>query len=348
MPEADILSRLDSALQEETGIAPESEAPDEEIVQEAEAAEPTGEKEPVEGSPNSDEESEEVVEEEIHSLSDLATHLGVDVADLYNVTLPVTAPDGSKREVTLGEWKDAFQEHEALRSERRKFEDQVQKAQTEIVQKAQNLDAAYIQADSMIKTAEKQILGEIDGPEMIQLRASNPAEYAAKKQEYKERLAELQNMRQQAITGYQQQMQENHQKMEAQRQEYLRSQAALLPQLIPEWRDEKTRESERSELSQYLVSAGFPQQQVDSIDNASIVAIARKAMLWDKQQKSNPAAKKKVLSIGGKVLKSGKAPTKVDRKQAEYQKDRAAVKKAATGHASEKAAQALIEKYFLD
>lgn len=344
MPQNDVLSRLDAVLGEETELAPEQEIADEEVQESEERLGEESEKPEV---VSKEVDEEEVEEREIASLSDLAEHLGVDVADLYNVTLPVTAGDGTKKEVSLGEWKDAYQDREHLLAERRKFETRMGEVQQEIARKAQGLDGAYIQADQMIKAAEKQLIGEIDGPEMIQLRANNPAEYAAKKQEYRDRLTELQGMRQQAVMGYQQQMQENQRKLEMQRQEFLQSQAAMLPQIIPEWKDERRRQAESAELSEYLISAGFPKEQVESVDNASMVAIARKAMLWDKQQKSKPEVKKKILSIGGKVLKSGKAPTKTDRRVDERNQAKAKIRKASPRD-SEKAAQAYIEKYLLD
>jgi hypothetical protein len=259
----------------------------------------------------------------------------------------VTAGDGTKREVTIGEWKDSYQEHGTLLAERRRLEQEVEQTKLEVMEKMKSLDAAYIQADQLVSFAERQILGKVDDAEMTQLRVTNPAEYAIKKQEYMDGLAELRNLRQQAVVHYQQQMAEGQQKMEVQRNEYLQNQASLLPTLIPEWSDSSRMETEKSELSNYLTSYGIPEEEVRAIDSALVVSLARKAMLWDKQQKVKPDAKKRKLTVGGKVLKPGKPKSKSDRESSSRQQARLKIRNAPSGRQSEKAAQAYIEEFLL-
>lgn len=324
MPPDDVLSRLNDFFEEEEqSQAPEPEEEETDGMQEKRQGE---RQEPAEKvTTDAEEDAEEDDEEEVienPTLHDLAEHLETDLAGIYAVTVPVTLPDGSKADVPLGEIKDSYQELKILKTERSKFEQEMEKNREEILQKGQVLDIAYIQANQMIEAAEKQLLGEIDGPEMVQLRASNPAEYAAKKQEYTEGLGKLNNMRQQAVSTYQQHMIQVQQQEAANRQAYLQNQAGVLQEKIPEWKDSRVRDAERSEITDYLIAEGIPPNEINEISSASVVAIARKAMLFDKQQKSNPKAKRKALSLGGKRITSGKTPSKIDKRNQKVMEDR--------------------------
>ena len=87
---------------------PQPEEVNEEPAQDSEVEEaPTAEKEE---SPS----GEDVEELNISSFNELAEHLGIDIADMYQLAVPINTPEGRK-EVTLGEWKDSVQAAEQLK-----------------------------------------------------------------------------------------------------------------------------------------------------------------------------------------------------------------------------------------
>ena len=96
--------------------APQLEAVEaEQPAEQAEQPEQTEQAEQTEEQPQASDETAEAVEEEaleVSSISDLAEHLGVETADLYNVSIPITDANGERKEVSLGEWKDTFQNNE--------------------------------------------------------------------------------------------------------------------------------------------------------------------------------------------------------------------------------------------
>lgn len=334
--------RIASLLEKDPRFADETEEPEQEEVIEQEATQSEETAETEESGEESESESEPEVEEiQAERLGDLAEHLGVDVADLYGLKIPVTAADGSKKEISIGEWKDAYRESDLLKAERQKQEQEIRQVQENLAEKAQAVDIAYSQADAMIKAAEKQIIGEIGALE--QLQHTDPTQYVMKKQQLTDKQTELSQLRNQAVQNYQAQQQQLQQEQEQQRQQFLAQQNSLLTQYIPEWKDESVMNKERAELASYLVKSGIPEQEVNQIASAKMVELGRKAMLWDRQTQSNPEAKKKVITIGKKVLKSGKAQTKQSKAQRSKQEDYKVFRK----RGDTKAAAEYIEKHLL-
>lgn len=318
-----LLERTDERFRDEPDATPAEEIEEEEIEQEEEEGE----------EPTKAEESDEE-EVAVSTIGELAEHLGVEVADLYGIKIPVTAADGSKKEVSIGEWKDSFRETAIVKAERQRYEQEFMQAQEQLAQKAQSIDAAMVQADAMIKAAETQILGELSA--LGQLEHTDPAQYAMKSAKLRDKRDDLARLRNEAIQNYQTHQQQMRQEQEAQRQQFLQKQAALLTDYIPEWRDESVQTRERQEVVDYLLKSGIPEQEVNNIDSAKVVELARKAMLWDRQKDSKPEAKKKVVSIGKKILKAGKAQTKQAKQTASREKDYQSFKKSGDVNAAAK------------
>jgi len=289
------------------------------------------------------EETEEVEEVQIASVQELAEHLGTDVAELYNLTLPVTGADGQKHEVALGEWKDSYQASEKVKAEqeatskaRKAFEEEAQ------VQK-QAVEARFFTASKMIEAVESQLVGGLDDAQMEQLRVTDPAEYAAIKQDHTERMGGVNAIKQQFAQEYYQYRQGVAQQNEAERQKWAAQESQRIGEVIPEWANEEVRIKESGEVTKYLLDRGYPEDVVKDQLSASDKGLARKAMLYDRQQKAKPEIKKKVVSIGKKVLTSGKSKSKAelssDRVKADYKK----VKNSGDDHEAAK----FVEKYML-
>lgn len=298
-------------------------------------------------------EDDDVEQVNITSLGELAQHLDTDVAELYNLKIPVTKADGTKAEVSIGEWKDAYRETDLIKSERTKFESEIAQVQEVLSTKAQALDTAYVQAEAMMQAAEKQLVGDISALETLQ--STNPTQYVIERQKLTDRQTQLNQAREQAIQNYQQQQQELMNQQETERQARLAKQVEVLRNSVEGWKDENVMRAELTDTTDYLLNLGVTQEAIQRISlgmpivpDALFTMVARKAMLWDKQAKSKPETKKKVVSIGKKVLKAGKAQTKQDKQVGRYKEERAALRKKLQGRNANDALAGFIENHFLN
>jgi hypothetical protein len=99
-------------------------------------------------------------------------------------------------------------------------------------------------------------------------------------------------------------------KLESQRVEYLNSQyldrqRELLPDLIPQWRDSTVAQKESTELRSFLLNEGFDESAINSLQDASLVKLARKAMLYDQGANKVSEAKATPKKQKVKTLRSG-------------------------------------------
>ena len=117
-----------------------------------------------------------------------------------------------------------------------------------------------------------------------------------------------------------------------------------LHKFIPEWADEKIATKEKADLVKYGLSEGYLEQELNNLVDPRVVRSLRKAMLYDATQQAKPEVKKKIVSIGKKVLSGGKSISKTERKADEVKQDLAKFRKGG-GHVQD--AADLIEKHFL-
>ena len=72
----------------------------------------------------------------------------------------------------------------------------------------------------------------------------------------------------------------------------LLQQAQRLPEIIPEWKDEKVAAEGKKQLRSWLVDQGLNEVEINSLHKAEHVSILRKAMLYDLGQRKAQAAVK--------------------------------------------------------
>lgn len=245
---------------------------------------------------------------EIADLPGLAAHLGVDVADLYNLRIPVTDPQGKRTEIALGEWKDAVQTREHLTARQKEID--AEKARvSELAQRAQEArQQEEAQVTALIQTLHQHLTAEFQGVNWEQLRYSNPAEYAALHADYARKQAQIQGVVEQAVRGLNARRQKEQEEYGKAREAALAREREALLKAVPDWRDNAKAESEMARLREYLVGTGFAPEEVNQFQDHRGVVMARKAMLYDELQKNATAAAKKVVRIGTKVLQPSQRP----------------------------------------
>lgn len=191
--------------------------------------------------------------------------------------------------------RDYTRKTQELAELRRQVESQNEEMQRERAQYAQMLPALQ---ERLMQPAEQE-------PDWDTLYDTDPAMAAKAERQWRrqqeERAAQLE-----AVQAERQRMaQLEQQRMEEMQARYFEEQRQVLPEIIPEWRDSKVASKEAKDIRAFLLGEGFTEQDVNGLQNATLVKLARKAMLYDKGQTRATEAKKKPRTQKAKTLKAG-------------------------------------------
>lgn len=224
--------------------------------------------------------------------------------------------DGKEVEIPLSELKNGYQRQAdytrktmEASAERKAADAEKQAAHQERNTYAQNLVRMQAQLEGALQEQQN-----IDWNALIQ---TDPQAYLQQKHLYDQRQALLQQN-----YAAQQQLSQQMQAEQAQQfQAHLKAQHEELVAKLPEWKDEAKAKAETTAIREYLANAGFPEQDINSVADAKVVVIARKAMLYDQMISKAQAAQKKVAAAPAKVERpgTGEAPG-LDRRTSSYQK----------------------------
>jgi len=270
----------DDALEAEAAQVDEAEMPD----GQEEEYEAQADNSPVEGS-ESDLDDEDDDDGDQYGTLDLSTTLEVDGEEITIEELR----SGHLRQ------KDYTRKTQELAEHRKAVEAKDQEIDRERAEYAQLLPAL---AERIQQEAKQE-------PDWDTLYDTDPV-MAAKaerqwRKEQEERVAQLQ-----AVQAEQQRMQQIEvQKREQMQQSYLEQQRHILPDIIPEWRDKKVAATEATQIRDFLLGEGFSEQDVSGMSNATLVKLARKAMLYDRGETRANEVKAKPKKPRAKILKSG-------------------------------------------
>ena len=202
---------------------------------------------------------------EYASLDDYLTKAQLDAASFYE--LPVTVKVGGKEsQVKLAELlkshqleSDYTQKTQQLAEQRRGFE-QAQAQQRQAMQE-------HLQrAEGLANIAYQQLMGEFQGVDWNQLRATDPTNWAVKAQEFQLKNAAIQ---QQLGTIQQQRQQLIAQSLPQEREKML--------QMVPEWQDPKNFESAREAISKYAPTRGITPAELGGLYDHRFMAILHDA-----------------------------------------------------------------------
>jgi hypothetical protein len=191
--------------------------------------------------------------------------------------------------------KDYTRKTQELAEGRKAVEAQYQEIERERAEYAQLLPAM---AERIQQAAEQE-------PDWDTLYDTDPV-MAAKAERQWRKEQEARTAQLQAVQAEQQRMQQiAAQKQEHMQQSYLEQQRHILPDIIPEWRDKKVAATEATQIRDFLLGEGFSEQDVSGMSNATLVKLARKAMLYDRGETRANEVKAKPKKPRTKTLKSG-------------------------------------------
>ena len=293
------------------------EAQDEEVETDAEEYEADDEDEASE--PDDEEDAEEVIEQELPD----------------DLTIKVKL-DGEETEVTLDELRKGYSRYsdytrktQALAEERKAFQSEAEAIRMERAQYAELLPALKAQIEAQTEAE----------PDWDNLYNEDPIE-AARLERHWRKTQQDKTAKMQAIMAEQKRVAEETAK-EQQRAlaEFVQSERARLPEVIPEWKDEGTMQTEAKELREWALNNGFSERDLSALVQASHVSILRKAMLYDKGSKKVESVKAQPKRVA-KIVRPGSTGTQVTPRSTEVKK--ASQRLARTGRIAD--AAALLDK----
>lgn len=244
--------------------------------------------------------------------------------------------DGEEMEVSLAELRNGYsrtsdytRKAQALAEERKAFQSEAETIRQERAQYAE-----------LLPLLQQQLMQQASAePDWDSLYNEDPIEAARLERQWR-KSREEQSYRLQAIQAEQQRLAQEAATDQARAiQAFVEAERAKLPDVIPEWKNQETMVREAKELRDWAIAQGLTEQEVDSLRQASHVALIRKAMLYDKGktrvQQSKNAPKK-----SGKVIRPGSSGSQVDGRQTDVK--RASQRLARSGRISD--AAALLDK----
>ena len=171
-------------------------------------------------------------------------------------------------------YKANEEKSQILAEERKTFE-------SERTQVAQELQNRLQMLQNMGQMMEQKLMGEFNAIDWDSLRVRDPAEWAAKTQEFQMRQQELQQMGQAVGQQMAYQNEQMAQQEQAQRQQLLAQERVALTEAIPEWNDGEKMSSGMADVIEYARAQGFPDEELSEVVHSRHVVTLRKAMLYD-------------------------------------------------------------------
>lgn len=188
--------------------------------------------------------------------------------------------DGKEEAVPLSKLLASYQRGESLGAKEREAA-AVRKQAEALRSEVGNLQKNYVERLNMLDAALKP---QLPTPEAMNaaLQAGRTAEYLQMQNQLMQYNAVMAERERETVKLTEQQQAE----LQARKAEESR----LLLEKAPEFKDEGA----RKRLAEYLVKQGVPQEEVDSINNHTVILLAEKARKWDELQSKKPELQKRV------------------------------------------------------
>ena len=306
----DLQDRFSSFLQQEGVIEPpptteaeapevpggEGEAPD--SAQEPEQVDPAKEPEagetpvdePTEPEPQAASSEDEDLDP-VETLSDLAKAFDVE-EDEFLDHLQVPSRDGEGT-VPLAEVIQAYKSQPANSEEARlHYEGLGQQLQSEHDQRLGDLQKVTAALIAQVE-AEPDVDWEM-------LRETDPGQYLKERESRDARRADVQR----SLDAMDAEMKRRDGESETQHQSWRQEQVQTLYRLRPDWKEADKGRVAMTEVTDYLVKTGYPQDQIDALEDARSILTVWRAAQWEKLQAKKPGVKKR-LRLLPRTLRAG-------------------------------------------
>tara|TARA_B110000444_G_scaffold260243_1_gene306505 strand:+ start:105 stop:1133 length:1029 start_codon:yes stop_codon:yes gene_type:complete len=213
--------------------------------------------------------------------------------------------DGEQVRVSLEELQNGYsrqsdytKKSQALAEERKSFDGDRSSVTQERQQYAQLLGALQMQLQASDEPA----------PDFDRLYDEDPLEATRLEREWGKKQTARQN-KMQAIFTEQERVAKEQSKFQAEdNQRMLQAEISRLPEIIPEWKDQKVAARESEALRQYLTDQGVAEDEMSVLVKADHIGVLRKAMLYDQGKSRVKKATKNNRSKSVRAGASGSTP----------------------------------------
>jgi hypothetical protein len=203
---------------------------------------------------------------------------------------------------------------QALAQEKKQFEGFAQN-------QAQQLRETLEQNVALTDVLKNELMREYEGVNWTELRDFDPAEYAAKRQDYASRNGRIEQLQGQLANDRQQGIKEQQEKYQSANQQALRAQYSVMMEKNPTWSQPETFDKVMSEFRTFGNDAyGFNETEMRDIQDARIFEVLKDAMAYrngksvaakklkkvPKLQKSTGPRKRKKVSKLDKLTRAAK------------------------------------------
>lgn len=212
--------------------------------------------------------------------------------------------NGEEKDVTLAELQKGYQMEADYRHKTSELSEQRKALDAERERMAGEFKSRLSEASQLTQVLEGQLLQEYNSVNWTELRDTNPAEFAARKQEYNERYAQIQNAKHQMSLESQRLDQERETKLQADLTKLRQDEMEKLVVKIPEFADSTKAEPLKQEIRKYLYSYDFTDGDIDQIIDHRHLLIVRDAMKYRELQNKKPMVENKVKEAP-KLVKPG-------------------------------------------
>ena len=171
------------------------------------------------------------------------------------------------------------------------------------------------------------------------LKVNDPDRYTQERAQQTEQREAMENVQKEITRANNERMEE----MKVAAQKRLESEAARLPELIPEWSDPSVAQKEKEQLIPYLQNVGYTTQELGNVSDSRAIMLSRKAMLYDKLMEGKLGAKKRTAKAP-KIVKPGQPKTKKQVSQRRRQKAFAKIGQQKGRNAMDAAVDYLLQK----
>src|SRR5690606_2054206 len=240
--------------------------PSEETANEPESSEAPPEAAPEEGS------EEQVEEVEITTVEELAEHFQIDPEWIQNLKITQKV-NGQPVEFSIAEALATHRKVAAADSYLAEAKQKAKAIEEEARQKEQAVVSTLASFSKLVESVEAELDKDIKNIDWNRLREDDPAEYAAKKADIKERRERLDKMKQEAVASYQETLRKAAEAQQKLREERLPQERQIFLERVPDWNPQ-----ERDELVKYLFEEGFSEHDIQVADfNGRLLAAFVKA-----------------------------------------------------------------------
>ena len=233
------------------------------------------------------------------------TYEGDDTSQEFDIMAAAVEVNGEEK--TVEELKSGYlrqqdytRKTQALSEEKKAFSE----VEAAVLQeRAQYAEALPMLAQQIQQSVEQE-------PDWDTLYDTDPALAAKAERQWRKQLEQKQQQLQ-AVHAEQQRMQQLEQQRAAQMQSrFVEEQRQILPDVIPEWRDAKVAAQEAGEIRDFLLQSGFQEADIDGMNSAVVVKMARLAMLQARgANRADKAKAKPKPAKGSKTMRAGSRGT---------------------------------------